>query len=427
MCLKAFIGILGVGSKQIKLLNKYAWQNPQGALVPEDLRGKHDSRPNRIPSDVVDQIDTHIHSFPRESSHYALATERKFLATDLSVRLMHRLYLKKYEPHLGIGEDEGEEKVAAADAGSEENYMGADQAIVKYDFYNERFLTFDLAFGKPQVDSCATCDGFLVKIAAADNEDSASNLREARRVHLLEADRGYKMRRFDQDLAQASRKADAGWLCPAEDFNTWDGTEYICSDMCGVLQTPQVKTNQAFYLRKLKTLAYGIFSGQASQHSLFFWDETVANKGANEVLSCAHSFFLRRRTGATKLSWWADNTSSQLKNNFQMLYCNELVIEEGFAYFTRLDNKYSPPGHTFMENDRAFGLLSRTAKKQKVIASSKSWMRLAAKAKNPGPYDTAWMDRTKFRDWKKYLSAKYHRPHVWKDTTGETVPFLKVR
>jgi hypothetical protein len=154
-----------------------------------------------------------------------------------------------------------------------------------------------------------------------------------------------------------------------------------------------------------------------------FWDETVSNKGANEVLSAAHTFFVRRRTGA----WWADNTSSQLKNNFMMLYCNELVFEDGFAYFTRLDNKYSPPGHTFMENDRAFGLLSRTAKKQKVIASSKSWMRLAAKAKNPAPYDTAWMDRTKFRDWKKYLSAKYHRPHVWKNTAGETVPFLKVR
>jgi hypothetical protein len=194
-----------------------------------------------------------------------------------------------------------------------------------------------------------------------------------------------------------------------------------------VLQTPKVPTNKAFYLRKLKTYAYGLFSGQANRHSLLFWDETVSNKGANEVLSDSNEFFMKRRTGATQLAWWADNTSSQLKNQFMMLFCNDAVHDDGLAYYHRLDNKYSPPGHTFMENDRAFGALSRASKKIKVIGSSKSWMRLAAKVKQPAPYHTAWLDRTKFRDWKKYLSAKYVRPSVWKNTAGEKVPFLKVR
>jgi hypothetical protein len=172
--------------------------------------------------------------------------------------------------------------------------------------------------------------------------------------------------------------------------------------------------------------AYGLFSGQANRHSLLFWDETVSNKGANEVLSASNEFFVKRRTGATQLAWWADNTSSQLKNQFMMLFCNEAVHDDGLAYFHRLDNKYSPPGHTFMENDRAFGTLSRAANKIKVIGSSKSWMRLAAKVKQPAPYHTAWLDRTKFRDWKKYLSAKVRAPSVWKNTAGEKVPFLKV-
>jgi len=91
VCLKAFIGILGIGSKQVKLLNSWAWHNPKGALVPPDLRGTHANRPNRIPADVVAQIDAHILSFPRESSHYALDTTKTFLAADLSVRKMHRL------------------------------------------------------------------------------------------------------------------------------------------------------------------------------------------------------------------------------------------------------------------------------------------------------------------------------------------------
>jgi hypothetical protein len=110
-----------------------------------------------------------------------------------------------------------------------------------------------------------------------------------------------------------------------------------------------------------------------------------------------------------------------------MLFCNESVRDDGLAYYNRLDNKYSPPGHTFMENDRAFGALSRAANKTKVIGSSKSWVRLAAKVKQPAPYHTAWLERSKFRDWKKYLGAKYVRPSVWKNTAGEKVPFLKVR
>jgi len=73
-------------------------------------------------------------------------------------------------------------------------------------------------------------------------------------------------------------------------------------------------------------------------------------------------------------------------------------------------------------------VLSRAAKKTKVIASSKSWMRLAAKAKGqPDPYHTAWLDRSKFRDWKKYLDERYERPSVWTNTLGETVPLMKIR
>jgi hypothetical protein len=83
-----------------------------------------------------------------------------------------------------------------------------------------------------------------------------------------------------------------------------------------------------------------------------------------------------------------------MKNQYLFLYCAESVRDDGFAFYNRIDNKYSPPGHTFMENDRAFGVLSRKAKKTKIIGSSKAWMRLASKAKQPS-YHTVWMDQPK--------------------------------
>ena len=108
-----------------------------------------------------------------------------------------------------------------------------------------------------------------------------------------------------------------------------------------------------------------------------------------------------------------------------MLYNAELVHDDGLKYFHRVDNKYSPPGHTCMENDRAFGIISRKAKKQQVIGS-KAWMKLGKKSKRPN-YHTMWVDQEHFRDRKGYLSAKYERPSRWKNTEGDIVPFMKIR
>ena len=60
VCLKAFIAILGIGGKQVKNLNTYSWANKEGAIVPEDRRQAHGDRPNRIPENVVAQINAHI-------------------------------------------------------------------------------------------------------------------------------------------------------------------------------------------------------------------------------------------------------------------------------------------------------------------------------------------------------------------------------
>jgi hypothetical protein len=305
VCNKAFLAFLGIGGRRVKNLNRYRWSHPKNSsAVPPDLRGKHTSRPNRIPDEIVKQVDDHIASFPRESSHYALKTEKKFLSSDLSCRKMHRLYLQKHEP--GIvphGGDSSDSEREDSELDMEEEKEEDAKPLVTYAFYTGRFNTFDLSFAKPEVDSCATCDELKIQLSAAVDEDAADALRAQRKLHLLEADRGYAMRKHDHELAEASRKSEPGPVPSELDHNSWDGVEFVCSDMAGVLITPKVSVNKAFYLRKMNTYCYGLFSGQASQHSLCFWNETVARKGSNEVLSSAHEFFMKRKTGATRLNW----------------------------------------------------------------------------------------------------------------------------
>jgi hypothetical protein len=304
VCSKAFLAFLGIGGRRVKNLNKYRWEHPTDAsALPPDNRGKHLNRPNRIPDEIVKQVDEHIASFPRESSHYALQTEKKFLSSDLSCRKMYHLYLRKYEP----GTLPGHGSESDSDSESEEENVGDGEAqskpLVTYAFYTGRFNTFDLSFAKPLVDSCATCDELNTQLSVAADEETADALRAKRKSHLQEADRGYAMRKHDQELAEASQKSEANGALPSEDHNTWDGVEFVCSDMAGVLVTPKVSVNKAFYLRKMNTYCYGIFSGMANQHSLCWWNETVAQKGSNEVISSAHEFFVKRKTGATRLNW----------------------------------------------------------------------------------------------------------------------------
>ena len=91
-------------------MNAFCWANPGG--VPEDGRGKHGNRPNRIPDEIVNRIDRHIKSFPRETSHYSLSSAAdRFLNPELSVRIMWKLFMAKHEPQTvpppdKAGEDE---------------------------------------------------------------------------------------------------------------------------------------------------------------------------------------------------------------------------------------------------------------------------------------------------------------------------------
>jgi hypothetical protein len=149
--------------------------------------------------------------------------------------------------------------------------------------------------------------------------------------------------------------------------------------------------------------------------------------------------------------------------------------------FDRVDMKYSPPGyaphththththahthtthnrHTFMENDRCFGGVSRKAKKTKLIGSSKAWMNLGLEQLSclrcimifllshqsetaqlryqlDGPNKVPQLQvksmhvpqagRIPPNPPRAFLSAKYKRPSQWKNTQGDKVPFLKIR
>nr|CAI5837239.1 unnamed protein product [Callosobruchus analis] len=65
---KAFYCLHGVTKHRVPLIAKNLASGH--IMSPEDRRGRHSNRPNRIPEGILAQIDERIRSFTRRQSHY---------------------------------------------------------------------------------------------------------------------------------------------------------------------------------------------------------------------------------------------------------------------------------------------------------------------------------------------------------------------
>lgn len=136
ICKQALCSLYQVGRKKIDILQKVM---KDGFTSPmPDRRGKHDTRPNKIPEDVVQHIENHICAFPSEESHYSGHKNKfkQYLSPLLSVRKMYKEYILMCETK-----------------NLPQRFM------IKESFYRSIFETkFNFSFGHPRSDTCSTCD-----------------------------------------------------------------------------------------------------------------------------------------------------------------------------------------------------------------------------------------------------------------------------
>ncbi|CAG5043176.1 unnamed protein product [Parnassius apollo] len=70
ICRNGFASIHGVSKKRVDNVAK-EYRDPTVTTPAQSNRGKHQNRPNRIPSEWVSKVESHIRSFPRRESHYS--------------------------------------------------------------------------------------------------------------------------------------------------------------------------------------------------------------------------------------------------------------------------------------------------------------------------------------------------------------------
>ncbi|KAL5239620.1 hypothetical protein ACI65C_007030 [Semiaphis heraclei] len=93
------------------------------------------------------------------------------------------------------------------------------------------------------------------------------------------------------------------------------------------------------------------------------YDETIAKKGKNDVISFIN-YFLKNliSPNVKEIYLFSDNCSGQNKNNalFQYLYT---VVKSNLYGIKQIIHRYPEPGHSFLPNDRCFGRIEKKRKR----------------------------------------------------------------
>lgn len=108
------------------------------------------------------------------------------------------------------------------------------------------------------------------------------------------------------------------------------------------------------------------------------YDETIAKKGSNDVLSFIHYYIEKFVSPNVKILYlFSDNCASQNKNNTLVRF---LVTLSHMGRFDSIFHRFPEPGHSFLPCDRYFGVIEKKKKLIERIFLPQEYMNLVKSA-----------------------------------------------
>lgn len=315
VCKDCFSKTLDEKDKFIQNSLKNKSSSTSGITKP-DQRGKCPSI-NKKTEEEVEQVRSHIKSFPSFESHYTRRTnEKKFLPSHLNLRIMYDLYCEKTEKP------------------------------VSRKIYEREFHNMKLCFKKPKVDTCHKCDVLTMKIKVASeaaDDKSKSEAEDELRVHHEAADGAYESKRIDKEAAKNN-----------------ETKKCFVFDLQQCLPTPFVCTSVAFYKRQLWTFNLTIHDTTTGTSTHYMWHECLAGRGANEIASCVYRHLSTIPENVKEVTFYSDTCGGQNRNSH--ISGMFLKAMADFPHFNVIHHKFLVPGHTHMECDVDHGLIEKKKK-----------------------------------------------------------------
>ena len=349
------------------------WSKDAGR-TPKDGRGKHGNQ-KKLHEETRESVRQHIRSFPTRVSHYSRIknAERKYLHENLNERRMWLIYLHTHEP-------------------AELEKLRLRQKInpkVKYWLYCDIFNhEFKLSFGLPRSDTCNTCDRLESEIKSHEkngNEEEANQARQQLDFHHRKAEKGYEV------LREMTKTAQAGTI----DMLTFDFQQN--------LPVPTLKNSDMFYARLLWTYNFRIHNCHDGSACMHLWLESIAKRGSSEVCSCLQHYFVTHPPKSRRLVLFSDGCGGQNKNKMMFSYLLRLVK---MNVFSRIDHYFLTRGHTFLPNDRDFGVIEKY-KKGEMAYVPNDYQDILRKARTVDPFEVVCMEKDDILDYSTFCKQTF--------------------
>lgn len=363
VCLKAFTSVLDISTRRVRRVRELK----QGGKTAEDKRGRFVSY--SLPLAVKIKVREHINSFPLKESHYS-GEKIFYLSSDLHLKIMHKLYLEKHP-----------------------------DKKVSYSFYRSFFTeNFNYRFGRPQVDTCCTCEQLNLKIKSPHLNEVA---KRAAVAELLIHKR--RSRKFYSALKYES----------SEDGKKEDNVLSLAFDFMQNISLPKVPVQELFYLRQLTVNVFGICNIKDKTSLLYVYHEGEGKKGPDEVCSFLHDYFKQIPVNITELRLFSDNCPAQNKNQAITRYMLSLTDS---GRFKKIQHYFPVRGHSFLPCDRDFGIISRRLRRHEKIFSMHEITEHIILSGKPGKFQVKEVKATDILNFKMWWKNYYKKTAVSEET-----------
>ncbi|KAJ8930717.1 hypothetical protein NQ314_016444 [Rhamnusium bicolor] len=331
VCKPMFLNTLGIKKGVVDIaLKKRSKEN----VAASDGRGKGNSK--TLDPAIVQNIMTHIQSFPCIPSHYCRAdTTRKYLDSSLNLATMYRMYVQWCQEN--------------------------GNPTAKLSTYRNVFKdNFNLGFHTPRKDQCRVCVAF--KSEANPTEEMKKNYE----AHQILKDNAREAKRLDKEVAATNDKI------------------VSCNfDLQQVLLCPSDPTNNAlFYKRRLATYSFTIYNVVTKQGDCFMWHEGQGGRGSCEIASLLFRHFQSLPNSIEEVKCFSDRCGGQNLNKYVVAMCMYAV--QVIENLKTIHLKFLTPGHSEMECDSMHSAIGTEFKRVGKALWPGDWKTIARSARKKG-------------------------------------------
>lgn len=186
---------------------------------------------------------------------------------------------------------------------------------------------------------------------------------------------------------------------------------------------PEVPVQDLFYLTQLTVNIFGIHNCKTGKSFFYIYHEGVASKGPNDVCSFLWDYIQREISeNIQELRLFSDNCPGQNKNHTMVRMCAALVESNRFK---KVEQFFPIRGHSFLPNDRDFGVIKRRLKRFDRVFSVHEYTEIIIASSAQKNFTVMEVSGEEIIDFKQWWPKLYKKNVMSLETSNKIIPRAK--